>query len=52
MSGRVWEAEISVNGARTVETVIADNYFDAKKLIEARYPHANITWWRGPTEKW
>ena len=51
MNGSVWEAEISINGTRTIETVVAFSSIDAKRLIEARYPGADIIWWYGPVEK-
>jgi len=32
----------NVNGHRTQETVSGYSYNDAKKVIEARYPNANL----------
>ena len=35
----------SVNGAKTEEIIIANGPIDARKIIEARYSGAKITWW-------
>ena len=40
-----FEFDISVNGAHTKTTITANNYFDAKKILEAQYPNCKITIW-------
>ena len=43
---RQWRCVYSVNGTKTEEIVSAFTSFDAKKLVEARYPGSKIIWWR------
>ncbi len=43
-----FECLFSVNGIRTRENIVANDQISARKLIEARYPGAKITWWSFP----
>ena len=40
-----WKCDFSVDGRRTVQIVSARGFTDAKKLIEAQYPHSRIMWY-------
>ncbi len=40
-----WRCSFSVNGKKTEMIVAANSSIDAKKLVEAQYAGAKITWW-------
>ena len=40
-----YKCVFSVNGRRTEMVVAANSSIDAKKIVEAQYGGAKITWW-------